>query len=61
MKYSVRLVYKGAESYLSYRGKTSWKTLRTAKKHAKDMIGNGSADQAIIEDEFGDVLVIFKY
>ena len=60
MKYSVRLVYKGVEAYLSHNGKTSWKTLRIAKKHAQEMVNEGSADKAFVENEFGDILFNFE-
>lgn len=38
MEYYVKLLYEnGRASYLSVKGKTWWKSKRTAMKHAKDI------------------------
>ena len=62
--YSVHLIdSKGNGSYLSVKGKTKWKTKRTAVKHAKNIQeaidkGLNIWDTAIVEveNEFGELI-----
>ena len=62
--YSVHLIdYNGNGSYLSVKGKTQWKTKKTAVKHAKNIQeavdkGLNIWDTAIVEveNEFGELI-----
>jgi len=60
-QYSFHLIdSKGAGSYLSVRGRTSWKTKRIAVDHAADIMNckHKPWDTVIaeVENEFGEVI-----
>lgn len=66
--YSVRILNEnGNGSYLSVKGKSTWKTKATAIKHAKDIIAINNKShrfagmvEASVEDEYGETVTIFR-
>ena len=61
MLYSVHLIdSNGKGSHLSVKGQTSWKTKRTAIRHANDIRGcknmPGGTTTVDVENEFGEVI-----
>lgn len=67
MSYSVRLTTDTGGTYLSVRGRHTWKTKAVAVRHARDvatLINKGknifNAHHVEVEDEFGFTVVSFK-
>lgn len=54
--FCIRIRNKGVISYLSVNGKTNWKDLKTAKKHARDLIGE--YDEIVIETNESGAFVL---
>lgn len=68
MTYSVHLSYEsGNGSYLSVKGRSEWRTKRTAVKHAVAIAGLKTRDGIMrglvaveVENQFLDTLKVFK-